>query len=154
MSNAFSYFQELEALKTLNEEQCKAFLDLLVFATLADGKITEIELNQFDEELMRLPFLWDDEIRDRVIEHSANTRDTLEEQITDHDYVNTFIDDLATRIVTNEHRELGLRMFVAIVISDGMNELERNCCIRVADAFGRPKDEVDKLAQDLVDTFV
>ena len=148
---AFSYFQELEILKELDEEQSKAFLDLLVLAKFADTKVTEDELEQMDEELMRLPFLWDADVRERVVAHSAETRTYLEEHITDHETVTKFVKELGARITEEAHQTVALRMFVAVTIADGITELERNRCITFAEALGQRREDVDRLIEQLAD---
>lgn len=146
---AFSYFKELEILKDLNEAESAAFLDLLVLAILADSKITDEELAQMDEELMRLPFVWDADVRERVTAHSADTRTFLEKHIEDHETITTFIKSFATKITEDDHREIALRMFIAITMSDGISELERNRCITLAETFGQSRESVDQLIEKL-----
>ena len=149
-----SYFQELEALKDLDVDQNKAFLDLLVFAVLADEEITDQELAQLDEELARLPFLWDDDVRDEVIEHSTTSREALESNIEDEAYISDFLDNIAESITDTDERTVGLRMFCAVVLSDGITAQERQRCYQIGDLFEFHHAEVDEIIDEVADSLV
>jgi len=60
--HVMSYFDELESLKEMSIDANKAFMDILVLAVIADGEVTDEELAQLDEELLRLPFIWDKDV--------------------------------------------------------------------------------------------
>lgn len=152
-SKVLSYFQELEALKGLEEEESKAFLDLLVLAILADDEITEQELTQLDDELMRLPFLWDADVRDRVVEHSARTREYIESISGDEGQIDIFIRGLAEGISAGEHRIVALRMFTAVILSDGMTDMERERVFDVGSALGLESDVVRDVIEDVRGSF-
>ena len=147
--NVLSYFQELEALKDLSENESKAFLDLLVLAILADEEITEEELQQLDEELMRLPFIWDGDMRDSVVEHSAGTREYLEGIIDDESKVEIFIKGLADRIPDEDHRVIAMRAFTAIVLSDGITDQERERVFDVGSALGFGSDDTAEIIDEV-----
>ncbi len=150
-ANTLSYFQELEALKLLDEEQSCAFLDLLVLAILADAEITEEELEQFDEEILRLPFLWDEDARERVVAHSATTREFLENNIGDDQKIEVFVADLADKIETEDHRLVAMRMFTALVLADGITDVERERVFDVGRAFGFESDRIDAIISEVRD---
>jgi hypothetical protein len=148
-----SYFQELEALKGLEEKESKAFLDLLVLAILADEEITDEELEQLDEELLRLPFLWDAEMQERVVEHSAKTREYVESILGDEAQLNIFIKGLAAGISSGEHRTIALRMFTAVILADGITDMERERIFDVGSAFGFESDNVRDVIDDVLDSL-
>jgi hypothetical protein len=148
-----SYFQELEALKDLDVDQNKAFLDLLVFAVLADEEITDDELAQLDEELARLPFLWDDDVRDEVIEHSTRSREALESNIDDESFISEFLGNIAESITDPDERTVGLRMFCAVVLSDGITAQERQRCYQIGDLFEFHNAEVDEIIDEVSDSL-
>lgn len=140
--HVLSYFQELEALKNLTESESKAFLDLLVLAILADAEISEAELVQLDEELMRLPFIWDSEMRDQVVDHSARTREYLEGIISNEAKIEIFIKGVADKLASDTHRIVALRAFTAIVVADGITDDERERVFDVGSALGFDSDTV------------
>lgn len=144
-----SYFQELEALKDLDVEQNKAFLDLLVFAVLADEEITDDELVQLDEELARLPFLWDDEVRDEVIDHSTKSREALESNIENEEFIGDFLQNIADAISDPDERVVALRMFAAVVLSDGITAQERQRCYQIGELLDFHIAEVDEFIDDV-----
>lgn len=144
-----SYFQELEALKDLDVEQNKAFLDLLVFAVLADEEITDDELVQLDEELARLPFLWDDEVRDEVIDHSTKSREALESHIENEEFIGDFLQNIADAISDPDERVVALRMFAAVVLSDGITAQERQRCYQIGELLDFHIAEVDEFIDDV-----
>lgn len=147
--NVLSYFQELEALENLTESESKAFLDLLVFAVLADAEITEQELEQLDEELTRLPFIWDSEARDDVVDHSARTREYLEGIIGDDAKVEIFIKGVSDKLTNDTHRVVALRAFTAIVLSDGITDGERERVFDVGSALGFESDTVSGIIDEV-----
>lgn len=151
--HVLSYFQELEALKDLDESESKAFLDLLVLAILADEEITEDELAQLDEELMRLPFIWNDEMRETVVEHSAGTREYLEGIIDDEAKVEIFINGLADRIPDHDHRVVAMRAFTAIVLADGITDQERERVFDVGSALGFDSDDTSELIDEVSESL-
>lgn len=148
-SNALSYFQELEALENLTESESKAFLDLLVLAVLADADITEDELAQLDEELTRLPFIWNSDLRDEVVDHSARTREYLEGIIANEAKVEIFIKGVADKLANEDHRIVAMRAFTAIVLSDGITDDERERVFDVGSALGFDSDVVAGLIEDV-----
>jgi len=152
-SHVLSYFQELEALKRLDEEESKAFLDLLVLAILADNEITDEELTQLDEELLRLPFLWDADTRERVVDHSAQTREYLESILGQENKIEIFVKGVTDRITNPDHRVVALRMFAAVVLSDGITDVERERVFDVGSAFGITGDTVDDLITDVANSL-
>lgn len=152
-SHVLSYFQELEALKSLDEEESKAFLDLLVLAILADNEITDEELTQLDEELLRLPFLWDADTRERVVDHSAQTREYLESILGQENKIEIFVKGVTDRITNPDHRVVALRMFAAVVLSDGITDVERERVFDVGSAFGITGDTVDDLITDVANSL-
>lgn len=153
-ANVLSYFQELQVLKSLDEAEGRAFLDLLVLAVLADAEITQEELEQFDEELLRLPFLWDADTRERVVDHSAATREHLETIIGDDARVELFVRNLAETITSDEHRLIALRMFAAVVLTDGMSDLERERIFDVGSAFGLDSDVITDVVDDVRESLL
>lgn len=148
-SHVLSYFQELEALKNLSERESKALLDLLVLAILADSEVSEGELQQLDEELLRLPFLWDAETRERVVEHSARTRDYVESILGDEGKLQIFIKGVADEIEAGDHRVVAMRMFIAVVVAEGLNDLERERIFDVGSAFGFESDVIAEIIDDV-----
>jgi hypothetical protein len=148
-SKVLSYFQELEALKGLEEKESKAFLDLLVLAILADEEITDDELEQLDDELMRLPFLWDADVRERVVEHSAKTREYIESISDDASQLDIFIRGLADGIPSEQHRIVAMRMFTAVILADGMTDTERERIFDVGSAFGFDSDTISDVIDDV-----
>lgn len=148
-SHVLSYFQELEALKNLSERANKALLDLLVLAVLTDSEVSEGELKQLDEELLRLPFLWDTETRERVVEHSSRTRDYVESILGDEGKLQIFIKGVADEIEGDEHRVVAMRMFIAVVVADGINDLERERIFDVGSAFGFESDVIAEIIDDV-----
>lgn len=151
--HVLSYFQELEALKDLGEEESKAFLDLLVLAILADHDITDEELAQLDEELLRLPFLWDADTRERVVDHSARTREYLESILGEENKIEIFIRGLTDRITNPDHRTVALRMFAAVVLADGMTDVERERIFDVGRAFDVDSDTIQSLIEDVTNSL-
>lgn len=152
-SHVLSYFQELEALKNLDETESKAFLDLLVLGVLADEEISEEELAQLDEELMRLPFLWDEDLRDEVVAHSARTREYLEGLIHDESKLEIFIRGVADRLPEEVHRVVALRAFTAIVLADGITDDERERVFDVGSALGFESDVVRDVIEEVRETL-
>lgn len=148
-ANVMSYFQELQLLKSLSEEESKSFLDLLVLAVLADEQVTEDELVQLDDELMRLPFLWDADSRDRIVEHSATTREYLESVLSDEDALDEFVIKIADNITDPDHRVVALRMFIAVIVSDGLADLERERVFDVGRAFGFESENIATILEDV-----
>lgn len=147
--HVLSYFKELEALESMTVEESKAFLDLLVLGVLADTEITEEELAALDEELTRLPFIWDAEMRDDVVDHSARTREFLEGIITNDAKVETFIRALAERLPNDQHRAVALRAFSAIVLADGITDDERERVFDVGSALGFESDAISSLINEV-----
>lgn len=152
-NEVMSYFDELDSLKEMSLDANKAFLDLLVLAVVADGETTEEELIQLDEELLRLPFIWDTDAREEVTEHSAKTREILDGHLDDHGVMSGFITSLAKRIDTAELRMIALRMFVAVTVSDGFTETERQLCQALGAAFGLEAGEVDSVIAKIAETM-
>lgn len=148
-----SYFQELEALKDLDVDRNKAFLDLLVFGVLADEEITDDELVQLDEELARLPFLWDDDVRDEVVDHSAKSRTELENNLDDEDFIADYLKKVAGTIDDQDERIVAMRMFCAVVLSDGITAQERQRAFQVGDLFGFHQAEVDEILTEVSDAL-
>jgi len=152
-NEVMSYFDELDSLKEMSLDANKAFLDLLVLAVLADGETTEEELAQLDEELLRLPFIWDTEARDEVTEHSAKTREILDGNLEDRGVMSGFMSSLSKRIETQERRMIALRMFVSVTVSDGFTETERQLCQALGSAFGMEAGEVDSVISQIAETM-
>lgn len=152
-AHVLSYFQELEALKNLSEGESKAFLDLLVLAILADAEITDAELAQLDEELMRLPFIWDNDMRETVVEHSAHTREYLEGILDNPSKIEIFIKGVADKLATPEHRTVALRAFTAIVLADGMTDAERERVFDVGSALGFDSDAIVAVIDEVRDSI-
>lgn len=148
-AHVLSYFQELEALERLNESESKAFLDLLVLAVLADTEITEQELAQLDEELTRLPFIWNSEMRDEVVAHSARTREYLEGIVTNEAKIEIFIKGVADKLADEQHRVIALRGFTAIVLADGITDAERERVFDVGSALGFDSDVVTSVIDEV-----
>jgi hypothetical protein len=151
--NVMSYFDELDSLKEMGMDSNKAFLDLLVLAVLADGETTEEELAQLDEELLRLPFIWDTDARDEVTEHSATTRELLEGNLQDEGVVRGFMSSLAKRIESEELRMVALRMFISITMSDGLMETERQLAHALGESFSIDAGTVDHLIAQIAETI-
>ncbi len=152
-ARVLSYFQELEALENLTESESKAFLDLLVLAVLADDEITEVELQQLDEELTRLPFIWDSGRRDTVVDHSAKTREYLEGIVDNEAKIEIFIKGVADKLVSEVHRIVALRAFTAIVVSDGVTDAERERVFDVGSALGFDSDTVAGVIDEVRDSL-
>ena len=148
-ASVLSYFQELEALENLTESESRAFLDLLVLAVLADAEITELELEQLDEELMRLPFIWESDLRDSVVEHSARTREYLEGIVDNSAKVEIFIKGVADKLENETHRIVAMRAFTAIILADGMADAERERVFDVGSALGFDSDVVSALIDEV-----
>ncbi len=148
-ANTLSYFQELQALKELDVEQSEAFLDLLVYAVLADGTVSEEELEQLDEEILRLPFLWDADNRDRIVAHSAKTRAFLEKALEDEETIERFVEVLAESIDDEDLRLVALRMFTAITFADGVDLAEQERCRGLGRAFGLSEVEVEAIVDEV-----
>ena len=148
-AHVLSYFKELEALESLNVTESKAFLDLLVLAVLADSEITEDELSALDEELTRLPFIWDAEMRDQVVDHSAKTRAYLEGILTNDAKIETFIKAVAERLPNDQHRAVALRAFTAIVLADGITDGERERVFDIGAALGFESDAISSLINEV-----
>lgn len=152
-AHVMSYFQELEALKNLSEAESKAFLDLLVLAILADDEITEQELVQLDEELMRLPFIWDNDMRETVVDHSARTREYLETIMDNPSKIEIFIKGVADKLASDSHRIVALRAFTAVVLADGMTDSERERVFDVGSALGFDSDTIAALIGEVRDSI-
>jgi len=151
--HVMSYFDELESLKGMSIDANKAFMDILVLAVIADGEITEDELAQLDEELLRLPFIWDKEVEAEVTEHSALTRELLTNQREEPGVIEGFLDSLAHRINTEELREVALRMFIAVAQADGFRENEMQMCHAIGDKFGFDGSAIDSLIAEIAETL-
>ena len=147
--NVLSYFQELEALENLTEAESRAFLDLLVLAVLADAEITEQELAQMDEEITRLPFLWDDELRESIVSHAAKTREYLEGIIGDSAKTEIFIKGVADKLPNPTHRVVAMRAFTAVLLSDGFADAERERAFDVGSALGFDSDAISGLIDEV-----
>ena len=151
--HVMSYFDELESLKEMSIDANKAFMDILVLAVIADGEVTEEELAQLDEELLRLPFIWDKDVEAQVTEHSALTRELLSTQRDEPGVMEGFLNSLAHRIDTQELREVALRMFIAVAQSDGFRENEMQMCHAIGDKFGFDGSAIDSLIAEIAETL-
>ena len=151
--HVMSYFDELDSLKEMSIDANKAFMDLLVLAVIADGEITEEELGQLDEELLRLPFIWDKEVEADVTAHSAVTRELLTNQRNEPGVMDGFLESLAKRIDTQELREIGMRMFIAVTQSDGFCEEEMQMCHALGAKFHFEAGHVDSLISEIAETL-
>lgn len=143
--DVLSHFNELEVLKESSVEENKAFLDLLVFAVLADTEVTEEELRSLDEELLKLPFVWDSDAREEVTNHSAVVREFLEENIEDEAEVSAFLRTISDMITDEDHRVVAMRMYAAVATSDGLDELEISRARELGACFGWPSTKVDEI---------
>ncbi len=152
-NHVLSYFDELETLKEMSVDANKAFMDTLVLAVVADREITDQEIEQLDEELLRLPFIWDEEARDEVTEHSATTRKLIEENRDDPGVMEGFLDSLAKRIQEPDHRMVALRMFAAVAHSDGLTEEERQLALALGEAFGFEAGVVDQVMGEIAEAL-
>ena len=153
-SSTLSYFQELEALKDTDEAQNEAFMDLLVFTILADAEITDQELEQLDDELTRLPFLWDKEVRERVVDHSANTREHLEQIIGDPEAVTSFVEETTAKLTERDHQVVALRMMAAIALADGITEAERDKIYEVGHAFHVSDQAIEDVIEEVAEHMI
>lgn len=150
-ADLLSYFDELETLKEMSMEANKAFMDVLVLAVVADREITDEEIEQLDEELLRLPFIWDEDARDEVTTHSATTRSIIEERRDDPGVLEGFFESLAERIADPEQRLVALRMYAAVVHADGLTEEERQIALALGECFGFEAGEVDRVMADIAE---
>lgn len=151
--HVMSYFDELDSLKEMSIDANKAFMDLLVLAVVADGDITDEELAQLDEELLRLPFIWDKDVESEVTAHSAQTRELLVNQLHEAGVLEGFLVSLARRIDTDELRQIALRMFIAVTHSDGFCEAEMQVCHGLGAAFGFDAGHVDSVIAEIAETM-
>lgn len=151
--HVMSYFGELNSLKEMSIDANKAFMDLLVLAVIADREITDEELAQLDEELLRLPFIWDKDVEAEVTAHSAVTRETLTNQRDEPGVMGAFLRSLADRIDTAELREIGLRMFIAVTQADGFVEEEMQMCHALGAAFEFESGRVDALIAEIAESM-
>ena len=152
-NNVLSYFDELETLKEMGLDTNKAFMDLLVLAVIADRDITDEEIVQLDEELLRLPFIWDEETRNEVVDNSATTRKLIEENRDKHGVMDGFMASLAKRIESADHRRVAMRMFIAVTQADSFAEEEHQLCQTVGHAFGFEAGEIDHMIQEIAETL-
>ncbi len=151
--HVMSYFDELESLKEMSIDANKAFMDILVLAVIADGEVTDEELAQLDEELLRLPFIWDKDVEAEVTQHSSLTRELLTNQRGEPGVMEGFLESLAHRIDTQELREVALRMFIAVAQSDGFREDEMQMCHAIGDKFGFDGSAIDSLIAEIAETL-
>lgn len=152
-SEIMSYFDEVESLKGMSIDANKAFMDLMVLAVLADREVTDEEIMQLDEELLRLPFIWDEEARDEVTDHSAETRALIEKGRDEPGVMEGLMDSLAKRIETEEHRQIALRMFIAVAQSDGFTEEERQLCHAIGSTFEFEAGHVDAVITEIAESL-
>lgn len=152
-TDVLSYFDENESLKSMSMDANKAFMDLLVLAVIADEEVTDEEIEQLDEELLRLPFIWDNDAREEVSSHSAATRELLEDSRDRPGVMESFIVSLAKRIQTEEHRRIAMRMFIAVAHSDGFNEQERQLVHAVGAAFEFEAGIIDHFIHEIAESL-
>ena len=153
-SKILSYFNETESLLNMSIDANKAFMDLMVLAVFADREVTEAELEQLNEELLRLPFIWDNDARDAVTEHSSKTREILEQGRDNAETVSKFIQSITDRLPSSELRTVALRVFIAIAVSDGFDTEEKQMTQRVGQSFGFSSAAIDDLIQHVSETMV
>ncbi len=123
-------------------EESRAFADLAVLIMLADERVTTQELEELSALLEALPLGDEDEIEEKMADHLAYSRQTVERAM-DEEEVDMFIQQTSAKIVGREHREHALELLAVLAYSDGVAASEEDICYRIGRAFGFDDDAVE-----------
>jgi tellurite resistance protein len=136
-----SQFAQDSHLEELSREESEAFRDMLVVVAMADGQMSEEELEQLEEELGRLPFSHSEVFE----EDTHELRDRLEAHIGDEESMQAFAEQIASTIEDTEHRRTALEMASTIAYKDGLEGEESDFCHMLGRAFEFDSGEIESM---------
>jgi uncharacterized tellurite resistance protein B-like protein len=143
-------FQDNPTLQNLTADETEAFVDLLIYTVLADGTITEEELDSLADQWGQLPFAGDDSLETLVGEYGYNTREYLEEHVDDQEALDAFLAKTAARIKPDDVREAALRMIALVSLADGVDQEEVSLCYQLGALFGWSEDQVSDVVEPIL----
>ena len=79
--------------------------------------------------------------------------EALESNLEDESFISDFLDNIAEQIVDPDERTVGLRMFCAVVLSDGITAQERQRCYQIGDLFEFHHGEVDEIIDEMAESL-
>jgi hypothetical protein len=150
MHHLVDRFQDASTLQNLTIAETEAFVDLLIFTVLADGTITEEELDSLADQWAQLPFAGDDAMETLMGEYGSSTREYLEENEGDDDAIDTFLQKVADRVVRDEVRTAALHMVALVSQADGVGSREADLCYQIGTLFGWTEERISKTVDDIL----
>ena|GEM_PF-5753755 len=121
-----------------------AVLDLLLLASMADGQVQDIEMDELVKQYSRFPFY-----RQEHAEHLCGIdgffhRGELMERYRTQESMDDFLVKLGEQLGSDEAKLEALHVVSAILWSDSMQEAEIDFFFSVGAGFGLPRAEVDQ----------
>lgn len=129
-------------------DESRAFVDLAVLVMMIDEQVTIDELEELSDQLKELPFKDAEELERELGDQIAYSRKTVEELLDDEDAMDAFIDETASQIEGDEHRQHVLELLAALAYSDEVDIAEADVCHRVGLAFGFDEDRIEDALMD------
>ncbi len=129
-------------------EESRAFADLAVLVMMIDEQVTNDELEELSAQLAQLPFEDTEEIERKLGDQIAYARQTVEQILDDEDAIDSFIEETASKIEGDEHRQHVLELLAVLAYSDEVDIVEADICHRVGEAFGFDEDRIEDALMD------
>lgn len=129
-------------------EESRAFVDLAVLVMMADEQVTNEELEELSDQLAALPFEDAEEIEQKLGDHIAYARQTVEQLLDDPDSIDSFIDETTDKIDGDEHRLHTLELLAVLAYADEVDIAEADICHRIGLAFGFDEDRIEDALMD------
>jgi hypothetical protein len=143
-------FQDAATLQNLTPSETEAFVDLLIYTVLADGTITEEELDSLADQWAQLPFAGDDAMETLMGEYGYASREYLEEHEGDQEALDSFLQKVAERITRDDVRTAALQMVALVSLADGVGASEADLCYQLGALFGWDEDRISKIVDDIL----
>jgi hypothetical protein len=150
MHHLVDHFQDASTLQNLTVSETEAFVDLLIFTVLADGTITEEELDGLADQWAQLPFAGDDAMETLMGEYGSSSREHLEEHEDDPEALDAFLQNVADRLQRDEVRRAALHMVALVSLADGVGAAEADLCYQLGALFGWTEDRISHIVDNIL----
>jgi transcription initiation factor IIF auxiliary subunit len=132
-----------DVIKDFNLEESRAFVDLAVLVMMVDERVTNEELEELSNLLAALPFEDAEEIEQKLGDHIAYARQTVQQALGDDGSVDDFIEETSAQIEGEAHRVHTLELLAHLAYSDDVDLAETDVCHRIGQAFGFDDDQIE-----------
>ncbi|CAN0571167.1 unnamed protein product, partial [Laminaria digitata] len=150
-SSIIDKFQDEALLGSLNVDDSKTFVELLLLAVFADGEVTEEELHGLNDQWAQLPFANDPELEDVIGEHGFEFRSRIEAALESGEGIDALLESSARKLSDTREQEAALRMVAIVTGSDGLDASEVDLTYRLGDHFGFDSNKTAEIVEDIFD---